>query len=265
VPALTLPRQDGHADLRFNGPAAAPPRGVDAIMAAIVIIPTYNERENLPEVTARLLDLGLDLDILFVDDNSPDGTGEVADALSRARPRVSVVHRTGKLGYGSAVIEGFRVALKGDYAWALTMDADLSHDPSAVPALLRAGADADLVLGSRYIGGVRVIDWEMGRILLSWLGNGYARAITRLPACDITTGFRCYRRSALEALDLSQVKASGYAFQIEMAYRIWRSGGRLAEVPITFYGRQKGASKMSRRIILEAAILVWRLRLDRGR
>jgi dolichol-phosphate mannosyltransferase len=233
-------------------------------MPAIVIVPTYNERENLPELTARLLALDLDLDILCVDDNSPDGSGEVADGLARARPRVSVVHRAGKLGYGSAVIEGFRAALKGDYGWALTMDADLSHDPAAIPALLRAGADADLVLGSRYIGGVRVIDWEMGRILVSWLGNGYARAITRLPICDITTGFRCYRRSALEALDLSRVKASGYAFQIEMAYRIWRSGGRLAEVPITFFGRQKGVSKMSKRIILEAAILVWRLRLERG-
>jgi dolichol-phosphate mannosyltransferase len=233
-------------------------------MSAIVIIPTYNECENLPEVTTRLLDLGLDLDILFVDDNSPDGTGEVADGLARARPRVSVVHRAKKLGYAGAVIEGFRTALKGDYGWALTMDADLSHDPAAVAALLRAGADADLVLGSRFIGGVRVIDWEIDRILLSWMANGYARAITRLPVRDITTGFRCYRRSALEALDLSQVKASGYAFQIEMAYRIWRSGGRLAEVPITFYGRQKGASKMSKRIILEAAILVWRLRLERG-
>ena len=233
-------------------------------MAALVIIPTYNESQNLPELTVRLLGLGLDLDILYVDDNSPDGTGEVADALSRAHPRVSVVHRPGKLGYGSAVIEGFRTALKGEYGSVLTMDADLSHDPAAVPALLRAGEDCDLALGSRYVGGVRVSDWEMGRILLSWMGNGYARAITRLPACDITTGFRCYRRSALEALDLSRVKASGYAFQIEMAYRIWRSGGRLTEVPITFYGRQRGASKMSRRIILEAAILVWRLRLGGG-
>jgi dolichol-phosphate mannosyltransferase len=233
-------------------------------MSAIVIIPTYNERENLPELTARLLDLRLGLDILVVDDASPDGTGKVADELGRSFSPVSVIHREGKLGYGSAVIEGFRAALRGNYDCALTMDADLSHDPVSIPALLEAALDHDLVLGSRYVDGVRVIDWEMGRILLSWMGNGYARAITRLPVSDITTGFRCYRRSALEALDLSHVKASGYAFQIEMAYRIWRSGGRLAEIPITFYGRHKGASKMSKRIILEAAILVWRLRLGRG-
>ena len=234
-------------------------------MAAIVVIPTYNERENVAELTRRLLGLGLALDLLFVDDGSPDGTGKVADGLAHSFPQVSVIHRERKIGYGSAITEGFRAALKGEYASVLTMDADLSHDPAAIPALLRAGADSDLVLGSRYIGGVRVIDWEIGRILLSWVANGYARAITRLPAQDITTGFRCYKRSALEALDLSRIQANGYAFQIEMAYRIWRRGGRLQEVPITFYGRQKGASKMSKRIILEAAILVWRLRLGGGR
>jgi dolichol-phosphate mannosyltransferase len=145
------------------------------------------------------------------------------------------------------------------------MDADLSHDPAAIPALLWAAADHDLVLGSRYVGGVRVIDWEMGRVLLSWMANRYARAVTGLPVGDITTGFRCYRRSALEVLDLAQLKASGYGFLIEMAYRVWKSGGRLVEVPITFYGRQKGTSKMSRQMMLEAAILVWRLRLGRAK
>lgn len=233
-------------------------------MSAVAIIPTYNERENLPELTARLLGLDLPLDVVYVDDGSPDGTGEVANELASSSPRVSVIHRAGKLGYGSAIVEGFRAALKGEYRWVLTMDADLSHDPAAIPALLRAAADYDLVLGSRYVGGVRVIDWEIGRILLSWMGNGYARAVTRLPVRDITTGFRCYRRPALETLDLSQVRASGYGFQIEMAYRIWRSGGSIAEVPIIFYGRQRGASKMSKRIMLEAALLVWRLRLGGG-
>ncbi|MBM2835933.1 MAG: Dolichyl-phosphate beta-D-mannosyltransferase, partial [candidate division NC10 bacterium] len=145
------------------------------------------------------------------------------------------------------------------------MDADLSHDPAAIPALIRAASDHDLVLGSRYIGGVRVIDWEIGRVLLSWMSNGYARAVTRLPVRDITTGFRCFRRQALEALNLDQIQAAGYGFQIEVAYRIWRSGGRLTEVPITFYGRQKGISKLSRRMIVEAAVLVWRLRLGRER
>ena len=230
-------------------------------MSAIVIIPTYNERDNLQELTDRLLRLNLALDVAVVDDASPDGTGTVADALAAACPQVSVIHREGKLGYGSAVVEGFRAALKGKYSRVLQMDADLSHDPAAIPALLRAASEHDLVLGSRYIGGVRVIDWEIGRVLLSWLANGYARAITGLPVRDITTGFRCYRRSALEALDLDQLKAAGYGFLIETAYRIWKSGGHLTEVPIVFYGRQKGTSKMSKRMILEAALLVWRLRL----
>ena len=230
-------------------------------MPAIVVIPTYDERDNLMELTQRLLGLSVDLDIVFVDDNSPDGTGKLADDLARSFPQVSVIHREGKLGFGSAVIEGFRVALKGEYPWILQMDADLSHDPAAIPALLRAASEHDLVLGSRYDGGVRVIDWEIGRVLLSWMANNYARAITRLPVRDITTGFRCYRRQALEALDLNQLKAAGYGLQIELAYHIWRSGGRLIEVPITFYGRQKGRSKMSKRMILEAAILVWQLRV----
>jgi dolichol-phosphate mannosyltransferase len=233
-------------------------------MSAIVIIPTYNERDNLIELTERLLALPLALDVVFVDDSSPDGTGKLADELARSHPQISVIRRERKLGYGSAVIEGFRVALKGDYAWILQMDADLSHDPAAIPALIRAASDNDLVLGSRYIGGVRVIDWEIGRVLLSWMSNGYARAVTRLPVRDVTTGFRCFRRQALEALNLAQFQAAGYGFQIEVAYRIWRSGGRLTEVPITFYGRQKGISKLSKRMIVEAAVLVWRLRLGRG-
>ena len=233
-------------------------------MSAIVIIPTYNERDNLIELTERLLALPLALDVVFVDDSSPDGTGKLADELARSHPQISVIRRERKLGYGSAVIEGFRAALKGDYAWILQMDADLSHDPAAIPALIRAASDHDLVLGSRYIGGVRVIDWEIGRVLLSWMSNGYARAVTRLPVRDVTTGFRCFRRQALEALNLDQILAAGYGFQIEVAYRIWRSGGRLTEVPITFYGRQKGISKLSKWMIVEAAVLVWRLRLGRG-
>jgi dolichol-phosphate mannosyltransferase len=231
-------------------------------MSAIVIIPTYNERDNLQPLTERVLGLGLPLDILFVDDGSPDGTGEFAEELARTHPQISVIHRQGKLGYASAVIAGFRAALKGNYEWILQMDADLSHDPAAIPALLQAATDHDLVLGSRYIGGVRVIDWEMSRVLLSWMANMYVRTITGLPSQDVTTGFRCYRRSAIERMDFDRLKANGYAFQIEMAYRTWRDGGRLAEVPIIFYGRQRGLSKMSRGIILEAATLVWRLRFS---
>jgi dolichol-phosphate mannosyltransferase len=204
--------------------------------------------------------LHLPLDVLFIDDGSPDGTGELADELAERFPQVSVIHRQGKLGYASAVIEGFRVALKGDYSWILQMDADLSHDPAAIPLMLQAVEHSDLVLGSRYLGGVRVIDWEMSRVLLSWFANLYVRTITGIPVQDVTTGFRCYRPSVIELLNLSQLNASGYAFQIEMANRIWKAGGRITEVPIIFYGRERGISKMSRRIIFEAAILVWRLR-----
>jgi dolichol-phosphate mannosyltransferase len=232
-------------------------------VSAIVIIPTYNERENLRQLTQRLLALPIPLDVLFIDDGSPDGTGELADELAQRFPQVSVIHRQGKLGFASAVIEGFRQALKGDYSWILQMDADLSHDPAAIPPMLQAAEGNDLVLGSRYIGGVRVIDWEVSRVFLSWFANLYARTVTGVPVQDLTTGFRCYRRSVIEALDLSQVRAGGYAFQIEMAYRTWKAGGHLTEVPIIFYGRQKGVSKMSKRIILEAAILVWRLRFGR--
>src|SRR3990172_7171243 len=157
----------------------------------MVIIPTYNERENLRQLTERLVALHLPLDVVFVDDGSPDGTGELADALAQRFPQVSVIHRQGKLGYASAVIEGFRLALKGEYSWILQMDADLSHDPAAIPLMLQAAEDHDLVLGSRYVGGVRVIDWEMSRVLLSWFANLYARTITGIPVQDVTTGFRC--------------------------------------------------------------------------
>jgi dolichol-phosphate mannosyltransferase len=227
-----------------------------------VIIPTYNERDNLSELTRRLLNTGVDLDIVFVDDGSPDGTGKLADDLAMEFANISVIHRAKKLGYGSAVIEGFRAALKRDYAWILQMDADLSHDPAAIPAMLKAVEGCDLVLGSRYIGGVRVVDWEVMRVLLSCFANRYAQTITGLPLHDATTGFRCFRASVLRSFDLTQVKTNGYGFQIEMAYRLWRSGGRLSEVPIIFYGRQQGKSKISKGMILEAALLVWRLRLS---
>jgi dolichol-phosphate mannosyltransferase len=230
--------------------------------SAVVIIPTYNEVGNLAELTRRLLSVELDFDVLFVDDGSPDGTGRLADELAQKYGNVSVIHRERKLGYGSAVIEGFRAALKKEYAWILLMDADLSHDPASIPALLKAAENSDLVLGSRYIGGVRVVDWEVMRVLLSCFANRYAHAITGLPVDDVTTGFRCYRASFLRKLDLSRIKANGYGFQIEMAYWVWKLGGRLSETPIIFYGRQQGKSKISRQMIFEAAFLVWRLRLS---
>jgi dolichol-phosphate mannosyltransferase len=233
-------------------------------VSSILVIPTYNERDNLPKLVERIMALRPSLDVVFIDDNSPDGTGKLAEELAQSYPQVSVIHRKSKLGYGSAVIDGFHFALTREYAWVLQMDADLSHDPAAIPMLLEAATEYDLVLGSRYVGGVRVIDWEIKRIALSWIANRYARFITGLPLQDITTGFRCYRRSALEALDLSQLKANGYALLIEIAYRVWESGGRLIEVPIIFYGRQRGISKMSKTMILEASLMVWRLRFTRS-
>ncbi|MGH7844931.1 MAG: polyprenol monophosphomannose synthase [Candidatus Binatia bacterium] len=231
-------------------------------MSAIVIIPTYNERGNLAELTEKLLGLPVKLDVLFIDDGSPDGTGDLADDLARRHPNVSVMQRGKKLGFGSALIAGYNAALRGNYSVVLQMDADLSHDPAAIPAMIAAATNNDLVLGSRYVGGVRVIDWEMSRILLSWVANSYARAVTRLPVHDITTGFRCFRREVLEALDMERLKANGYGLQIEVAYRIWKSGARLGEVPIIFYGRKSGRSKMTRSMVLEAVLLVWRLRLE---
>lgn len=230
--------------------------------SAVVIVPTYNERDNLTELTRRLLNLGLDLDILYVDDGSPDGTGKLADDLAAEFTNVAVIHRAGKLGYGSAVIAGFQTSIKKKYTWILQMDADLSHDPASIPEMLKAAEQSDLVLGSRYIGGVRVIDWEVWRVLLSCFANRYAQIISGLPLHDVTTGFRCYRASVLRAFDFTQVKTNGYGFLIEMAYRLWKSGARLAEVPIIFYGRQRGKSKISKRMIFEAIFLVWRLRLS---
>jgi dolichol-phosphate mannosyltransferase len=228
---------------------------------ALVIIPTYNERDNLLQLTEQLMNLPLDLSVLFIDDGSPDGTGELAEELARKHAKVSLIQRGKKLGFGSAVITGFEAAVERNFALVVQMDADLSHDPGAVPGLIEAASKYDLVFGSRYTGGVRVIDWEMSRILLSFCANTYARAVTGLPVHDITTGFRCYRKEALASLDLKRMKANGYGLQIETAYRIWQSGGRLGEVPIVFYGRKRGKSKMTGSMILEAMALCWRLRL----
>lgn len=246
----------------YGQPVDIMPKKTMDRVSAVVVIPTYNERDNLAELTKRLASIEVPLDVIFVDDGSPDGTGDVADDLSRTLPNISVIHRERKLGFASAVIAGFCAALKKEYSWILLMDADLSHDPASIPRLLEAAREGDLVLGSRYIGGVRVVDWEIGRVLLSYFANRYTKTITGLPLHDITTGFRCYRRDVLQSFDFSKVKASGYGFQIEMAYWVWRSGGRLVEVPITFYGRQQGKSKFSKWILLEAAILPFRLRLS---
>ncbi len=230
---------------------------------SLVIIPTYNEATNLSQLVPLVLAQNECLEILVVDDNSPDGTGEIADALASDNSRVHVLHREGKLGLGTAYVAGFRWALERDYAYVFEMDADFSHDPKHLPQFLAAVADADLVLGSRYLQGrVTVVNWPMTRLLLSYFANIYARLVTGLKVYDATGGFKCFRRKVLEAIDLDSVRSNGYAFQIEMSFRTWRRGFRIREIPIVFVDRTDGASKMSGSIVREAVWMVWRLRLQ---
>jgi dolichol-phosphate mannosyltransferase len=229
---------------------------------ALVVIPTYNEASNLPTLVPQVLAQDPRLEILVVDDNSPDGTGPLADALALTNPRVHVLHREAKLGLGTAYLTGFRWALDRGYEYVFEMDADFSHDPAHLPEFLKAAANADLVLGSRYLGGkVTVVNWPIGRLMLSYWANVYARWVTGLRIWDLTGGFKCFHRRVLEALDLSQVRSNGYAFQIEMSVRAWRNGFKLAEVPIVFVDRTVGQSKMNRKIVREAIWVVPRLRL----
>jgi len=229
---------------------------------ALVVIPTYNERANLPTIVPAVLAQDPRLEVLVVDDNSPDGTGRLADELAGADPRVHVLHREQKEGLGRAYLAGFRWALAREYDYVLEMDADFSHDPKYIPALLAAAQDADLVLGSRYKNGVNVINWPMSRLLLSYFANKYAHWITGLPLSDATGGFKCFRRQVLEGVDLAAVRSNGYAFQIEMSFRAWKKGFRLVEVPIVFTDRVEGQSKMSKRIVREAVWMVWWLRIE---
>jgi dolichol-phosphate mannosyltransferase len=228
---------------------------------ALIIIPTYNERENLTELTRLIFAQGLPVEVLIVDDNSPDGTGALADEMSAADPRIHVIHRAGKLGLGSAYVAGFKWALERDYDAVFEMDADFSHNPDSLGQFLRELEQADLVLGSRYLHGVTVVNWPLSRLILSYSANVYSRVITGMPFKDLTGGYKCFRRRVLEAIDLSRVRSDGYAFQIEMTFKAWRKGFRIQEIPIMFVDRQAGESKMSRRIVREAAWLVWRLRL----
>ncbi len=230
-------------------------------MKSLIIIPTYKEKENIERLVRTLFDLGQEIEILIVDDNSPDGTGDTADRLVAQDSRIHVLHRPGKLGLGSAYIQGFKFALDHGYDLIFEMDADFSHDPSYIPHFLEKIKECDLVLGSRYVQGVNVINWPMSRLLLSYFANFYTRIITGLPIKDATGGFKCYRRSVLQAIDLDNVKSDGYSFQIEMTFKCWKKGFRITEIPIIFYERQRGHSKMSKKIVREAVVMVWRLRL----
>jgi dolichol-phosphate mannosyltransferase len=229
---------------------------------ALVVIPTYNERGNLQLIVPSILEQDPRLEVLVVDDNSPDGTGQVADELAGESPRVHVLHRPSKAGLGKAYLAGFRWALDRGYDFIFEMDADFSHDPKYLPDLLRAIEDADLVIGSRYRTGVNVINWPISRLLLSLGANQYARWITGLPLTDSTGGFKCFRRRVLESLDLERIRSNGYSFQIEMSFRAWKKGFRLSEIPIVFTDRVEGQSKMNKRIVREAIWMVWWLRLQ---
>ncbi len=230
----------------------------------VVIVPTFNERDNLPSVAQRILALPVPVDLLVVDDNSPDGTGQLADELAAKHPQVHVLHRTEKNGLGRAYCAGFAWALERKYQFICEMDGDLSHNPDDIARLLEAVLEADLVLGSRYCNGIRVINWPLGRLMLSKSAAKYVQVVTGMPFSDPTGGFKCFRRSALESIDLQAIRSNGYSFQIEMTHKIWRQGLRIAEVPIIFTDRFQGTSKMSGHIVREAFFMVWRLWLQNG-
>ena len=234
-------------------------------MEALIIIPTYNERENIGTLIKNIqaLDAGPSLRILVVDDHSPDGTGKLVEDLASTNDRIHVLHRPAKLGLGSAYIAGFKWALaRDDVDFVFEMDADFSHDPAAIPQFLTEIQDADLVLGSRYLNGITVVNWPLSRLVLSVGANMYTRIVTGMPVKDATGGFKCFRRAVLEALPLDRIKSDGYSFQIEVNFLVWKKGFRLKEMPITFVDRTAGTSKMSRRIVWEAVFLVWKLRLE---
>jgi dolichol-phosphate mannosyltransferase len=225
----------------------------------LVVVPTYNERENLPPLTQRLLNLPVGVDLLVVDDNSPDGTGKIADELAAKHPSIHVLHRAEKNGLGRAYIAGFKWALERGYEFVFELDGDFSHNPDDIPAFLEAAKNADLVLGSRYVNGIRVINWPLRRLMLSTTAARYVRVVTGMPFTDPTGGYKCFRRRALQAINLDTVESTGYSFQIEMTHRLWRQGMRVAEVPIIFTDRFQGHSKMSKAIMREALWMVWRL------
>ena len=228
---------------------------------ALVIIPTYNELENISRLIPDLLSRYENLDVLVVDDNSPDGTGNYVEEISSRNSRIKLIKRGMKLGLGTAYIAGFKYALQNNYDYIFEMDADYSHDPAEIKNFLEAVKQYDLVLGSRYVRGVNVINWPMRRLLLSYFANKYTRFITGIPIQDATGGYKCFNRKVLESINLDNVKSNGYAFQIEMTFKAWKKGYKVGEIPIIFVDRMKGQSKMSKKIVREAVIMVWKLRI----
>jgi dolichol-phosphate mannosyltransferase len=228
-------------------------------MRTLVVIPTYNERENVEKVIAQIFQLGLDIHILVVDDGSPDGTSDIVEAMQKSDSRVHLIRRPGKMGLGTAYVRGFKFAIENDYELVFEMDADLSHDPKDIPRFLDAISENDLVIGSRYVNGVSVVNWPLSRLILSYCASLYTRIITGIPVKDPTGGFKCFRIKVLKAIDLDQVRSGGYSFQIEMNYKAWKKGFRLKEIPIVFTDRTGGSSKMSKKIVREAIVMVWKL------
>lgn len=228
---------------------------------ALVIFPTYNERDNIERIIPAVLSKNQSLQVLVVDDNSPDGTGQAADRMAGENDRIHVLHRDKKDGLGRAYLAGFKWALAEKFDYIFEMDADFSHNPDYIPDFLKAIKENDLVIGSRYISGVNVINWPMSRLLLSYFANFYTRVITGLPVRDGTGGFKCFRREVLETIRLDEIKSNGYIFQIEVSVRAWKRGFKIKEIPIVFVDREKGVSKMSKKIVREAIWKVWYLRL----
>ncbi len=228
---------------------------------AIIIIPTYNESENVERLVDAIEGIQPDINLLFVDDNSPDGTADLIKNLQQKKQNIHILEREKKQGLGRAYIAGFKVALEKGFQYIFEMDADFSHNPAEIPNFLKAMENHDLVLGSRYIKGVNVVNWPLKRLLLSYFANMYTRVITGLPIQDATGGFKCFRRTVLETIDLDKIKTNGYGFQIELTFAAWKSGFRIVEIPIIFIDREFGESKLSKKIMWEAVFLVWKLRL----
>lgn len=229
-------------------------------MKALVIIPTYNEIENIERMLRLVPDLYEGLDVLIIDDGSPDGTATVVKEVMETDPRIHLIERKGKQGLGSAYVTGFKYAIKNAYDFVLEMDADFSHDPHDIPRLIEAAQKYDLVIGSRYSNGVNIVNWPIKRLLISYFASKYVRIITGMPVKDPTGGFKCFKRQTLEAIDLDQIHSGGYSFQVEMNYRAWCKGLRIKEIPIIFTERMNGVSKMSKAIVWEAAWMIWYLR-----
>ncbi len=230
-------------------------------MKRIVVIPTYNEVDNIDKLIQEIHQVDEQMNILIVDDNSPDGTADLVKKIMEYDNRVYLIERPGKMGLGTAYCDGFSWALEREYDIIMEMDADFSHNPAEIPNFLREIENYDLVIGSRYKSGVNVVNWPLSRLILSYGANFYTRIITGMPIKDATGGFKCFRAEMLRKINLKEIKSNGYGFQIEMNYRIWKKGGRIKEIPIIFIDRRSGVSKMSKKIIYEAIFLVWKLRL----